>query len=282
MPRPAAAFSLACPLQHVVVTDGFGEFRYTEVRPVERRTIGTAWAAMTALLLLPGAGAAQASGDGFLFEEPRVTLSVRGGWSMARAGSEIFEFVQDELTLDRGDFDALALGGELALRVSDRVDLTFGLDRGQSRARSEFRDWVGADDLPIEQSTEFLRTALTVGARYNLTERGRSVSRFAWIPANLVPWVGGGGGLVVYSFRQDGEFIDYDTFDIFVDRFDSEGTSPMAYLSGGLDLAVAPRWVVSLQGRYGWASSGMDQDFVGFDDIDLSGFQASVGLGIRF
>jgi opacity protein-like surface antigen len=239
--------------------------------------------AVAALLGVPIVGAAQtAGGDGFLFKDPRVTLSLRGGWAMPRAGSEIFDFVRDELTLDRGDFDALTLGGELAARLSDRVEFTLGLDRGESRARSEFRDWVGNDDLPIEQTTDFLRTAFSVGTRVYLAPRGRSVSRFAWIPADFTPWVGGGVGYQWYDFVQDGEFVDFETFDIFFDRFTSDGSAPLAYLSGGVDVAVSNRWIVRAEGRYAWSSSEMDTDFVGFDDIDLSGFQASVGLGVRF
>jgi hypothetical protein len=238
-------------------------------------------AALVAGVLLPQAGVAQ-SGDGFLFKEPRVTLSVRAGWAMPRAGSEVFDFVQDQLTLERRDFDALTLGGEFGVRVLDRVDVVLGLDRGSSRAGSEFQDFVGTDDLPISQTTEFTRTALSAGGKVYLTPRGRSVSRFAWIPSEVAPWVGGGVGYVWYDFAQDGEFVDFETFDIFIDRFTSDSSAPMAFLSGGLDWAIAPRWIVTAQGRYSWASSAMDSDFVGFDDIDLSGFQASLGLGIRF
>lgn len=234
------------------------------------------------LMLVPATLSAQAGGDGFLFKDPRVTLSLRGGWAMPRAGSEIFDFVQEELTLSRGDFDAFTLGGEIAARVSDRVELTFGLDRGESRSRSEFRDWVGNDDLPIEQTTDFLRTAFSVGTRVYLTSRGRSVSRFAWIPADFVPWVGGGVGYQWYEFVQDGEFVDFETLDIFFDRFTSDGSAPLAYLSGGVDFAVSSRWIVRAEGRYAWSSSEMDTDFIGFDNIDLSGFQASLGLGVRF
>lgn len=235
-----------------------------------------------AVVPVPGAGQGTGSGDGFLFRDPRVTLSLRGGWAMPRAGSEVFDFVQDELTLGRSDFNALTLGGEIAGRLNDRFELTLGLDRGQSRARSEFRDWVGNDDLPIAQTTDFLRSSITVGTRVYLTERGRSVSRFAWVPADFVPWVGGGAGIVWYDFEQEGEFVDFQTLDIFNDRYTSDGSAPLAYLSGGVDWSISTRWILRAEGRYSWASSEMDTDFVGFDDIDLSGFQASFGLGVRF
>lgn len=249
-----------------------------------RWTMSAVGMTLAALVVAPAPGSAQGAGggDGFLFEDPRVTLSLRGGWAMPRAGSEIFDFVEDELTLGRSDFGALTLGGEIAARVSDRVELTLGLDRGQSRARSEFRDWVGNDDLPIEQTTDFLRTNFTAGTRIYLGDRGRSVSRFAWVPSGFVPWVGGGLGYQWYAFEQEGEFVDFETLDIFADRFTSDGGAGMAYLSGGADFSISSRWIVRAEGRYAWSRSEMDTDFVGFDDIDLSGFQASIGLGIRF
>jgi len=65
--------------------------------------------AVVALLLAGTAGPslAQSAGDGYLFHSPVVTLTVRGGYARASAGSDVFDDVTSNLTLDRGDFSSI-------------------------------------------------------------------------------------------------------------------------------------------------------------------------------
>ena len=85
-----------------------------------------------------------------------------------------------------------------------------------------------------------------------------------------------------YEFTQDGDFVDFQDLGIFNTRFKSDGASLMGQVLGGVEVSVSPRIFANLEGRYEFASAQMSQDFVDFDDIDLSGFQVSVGLGLRF
>ena len=41
----------------------------------------------------------------FLLGQPRVMLGVRGSWFKAAAGSDIYDFVTDQFTLDKSDFN---------------------------------------------------------------------------------------------------------------------------------------------------------------------------------
>lgn len=238
--------------------------------------------ALVAMPALASAAEAQGQGDGFLFSQPRVTLGVRFGYAVPRAGSEVFDFTREQLTVDKSDFNALSFSGELAVRATDRIDVALNAGYEGSSTRSEFRDWVDQDDLPIEQTTDFKRIPMTVGAKAYLVERGRRISRFAWIPRKVAPYVGAGGGIVWYEFEQVGDFVDFDTQDIFFDDFNSSGTSPMGYLAAGVDISISPRWVVTSEARYTLANAEMDRDFVGFEDIDLSGFTAGLGISVRF
>jgi hypothetical protein len=56
----------------------------------------------------------------------------------------------------------------------------------------------------------------------------------------------------------------------------------MAHVGGGFEMSLSPRAVLNVDGRYEFASTALSQDFVDFDDIDLSGFQLSLGLALRF
>jgi len=238
-------------------------------------------AVLAGVLALPGAAAAQHGGD-FLFERPTMRFGVRTGYAIPRAGSQIFDFTTRRLTVDEDDFESFALSGELAFRANERLDVAVEVGVSRAEIFSEFRDYVGTDDLPIQQTTEFTRVPVTLNVRGYLFERGRSVSRYAWVPGGWSPYLGAGVGWISYEFSQDGEFVDFETLDIFRDRFVSDGTAPTVHVMGGIDVSLGRRLVLSGEGRYGWAEEEMDGDFVGFDEIDLSGFQATVGISVRF
>ena len=230
---------------------------------------------------------AQAAGDGFLFEAPRWTLSVRGGFDRPLARSDLFEFVTDSLTLSRSDFGGFAYGADLAFSITPRVDIAVGAGYARSRKQSEFREYVGSDDLPIYQTTTFSRLPATATIKAYLVPRGRSIGSLAWIPTTFAPYVGVGGGLVFYDFVQDGEFVHTEddgsgNFDIFYDNYRSSGTAALAQALVGADFALTPRFGISTEGKYGWARSELTGDYLGFDPIDLSGFSATMGLTVRF
>lgn len=257
-------------------------------RSLPRRLGLAVFSTLLITLVLPSIAQAQQGGPGFLFKRPIVSLTVRAGYSVPSAGSEIFDDARDLFTVGGGDFNAAAFGGDLAVRVSERIDIGAGMMYTRSNARSEYRDWVGVDDLPIEQETRFTRVPLTANMKYYLMDRGRSVGNFAWIPAQWSPYIGAGGGYMWYRFEQSGEFIDYETIDdpegaiIFADAFEFDGWTPTAQVMAGADFSLSPQLVLNGEARYGWASAPMGFQFEGFDDLDLAGFQATVGLSVRF
>lgn len=241
----------------------------------------TGFLAMAAIIAIAGPSHAQRAGDGFLFQTPGGSLGFRGGFEYATANSDVFAFVTDELTLDRSDFSSPTFGAFLAFRLSGRNDLVFDAGYSTTSRNSEFRDWVDQNDLPIQQTTSLRRIPLTVGLRHYITSRGRSIGRFAWIPARRALYVGIGGGMMEYKFRQTGDFIDFTTLNVFDDEFVSQAWTPVATASAGLDLGVGLNTMANVELRYTWAQGPMSSDFVGFDRIDLSGLALTAGLSFR-
>lgn len=246
---------------------------------------------LAALALLGAAGtdrlAAQSGGGGFLFGQPRATLTFKAGINMPRAGGgngtqSLWDLTREELTVETSDLAGSSLMGELAVRASERFDVTFAVGYALSQTRSEFRDWVGSDDLPIEQTTEFQTTPIIAGIKAYLLPRGRSVGSLAWIPSTWNPYVGVSGGVVRYRFEQYGEFVDYETYEIFEDNFLSKGRAPTVHLIGGTEFSINRHFLLVGEARYGFASAALDRDFVGFPDLDLAGFQATAGFSVRF
>jgi hypothetical protein len=90
---------------------------------------------------------------------------------------------------------------------------------------------------------------VTGGVKIFVLSPGRSVGRFAWVPARYVPYLGAGAGLMYYRFRQTGDFIDFDSLGVFPDTFVSRGWEPAYHAYGGLEMTLAPRVVLSTEAR---------------------------------
>jgi len=223
----------------------------------------------------------QSRGRDFLFGAPTVTLSLRGGYNFARAGGDVFDHTREFLTVNRSDFGAFAVAADLGIKATSRIDVLFSFAHAGTSVRSEFRDWVDQDDLPIEQSTKFTQTPLTVGLRYYLAPRGRSVGRFVWIPTRVVPYIGATIGGVYYNFEQYGDWVDFQDLAIFTDRLESDGWTGIGQVLGGVDVAMTPWMSLVGEGRFSWANGSPGPDFVGFDGIDLTGLQFTAGFSFR-
>ena len=190
--------------------------------------------------------------------------------------------ITSELTLEKSDFRAWDLGLDFGFHLHERIDLIFRYDYSQESANSEFRDYVDEQNLPITQSTDFSQSSITAGIKYSLKQRGRQLGEYAWIPSRIVPFVECGIGELYYSFKQKGDFVDYETLEIFPATLESSGWTEVGYLGGGADIYLLRNAYLTLDLRYSWASKGLGRDFSGFDKIDLSGLRVTTGIRWHF
>ena len=247
-----------------------------------RRSVLALAALVTLVSLAPEAGA-QSSGKGFLFKRPVGSFALRGGYALANAGSDVFSEATTQLTLDKRDFSAFDVGGDISYSLGARTDLVFDGELTSAKKPSEFRKWVDNNDQPIRQSTTFRRIPLTMAVKYYLADRGREVSQFAWIPKQYAPYVSLGAGAMYYRFKQDGDFVDFKTLDVFSTTVESSGWTPMGQGAAGVEYNVGPWLALTGEGRYVWAKATLDPNaFEGFDKIDLTGFAGTVGFRVRF
>jgi hypothetical protein len=242
--------------------------------------------ALATFLLLPAGAAlgqeATSRSPDFLFGEPKGSLGVRGGWGFARAGSDVFDFINQQLTVDDRDFDGPGFAFDIGYQVKPWLMLQARVGHTESSVTSEFRDYVDQDDNPILQETRLKRTPMTLGLKLYLKPRGQAVSRFAWVPRSFAPYVGVGGGMIRYELQQAGDFVDFADLSIFSDAFVSEGWTGTMNAFAGVDVKIHRRAFVSLEVGYLWADAELGQDFEGFEPIDLSGLQTSLGVDLVF
>ena len=238
-------------------------------------------ASLTALLAGLAAPLQGQAGNGYLFGAPDARLSIRAGYAHANAGSQVFDDAVTFLTLSKSSFSGPSIGGELALSVMPRLDLSFNAEYSAAVRESEDREFIDNNALPIIQTTSFRRAPLTANAILYLTPRGRSVGSLAWIPARVVPWVGAGGGTMWYRFQQEGDFVDYQTLNVIPLLLESSGWAPAFQALGGVDVTLSPRFAFTLDVRSTWAKAELSRDYSGYDKIDLSGVTGALGVTLR-
>ena len=249
--------------------------------PLWRVTRGGGMLLAASLLLAPGAHG-QATGDGFLFRQPSGSLRIWSGYDRALANSPIFKFVTDTFTLSKRSFGAFAIGGDLSIRLAPRLDVMVSAAWAGSRAGSEYRNWMDTTHHPIQQTTSLERVPLTVSLKWYLVSPGHSIGHFAWVPSTFAPFVGVGGGLMWYRFRQYGDFIDFTDSTVVSDDLESDNWTGTLNAFAGLDVALGPRYILTGRAQYAWAKSHLGSDFVGPNSVDLSGLSVTVGVGVRF
>jgi hypothetical protein len=229
-------------------------------------------------------GDAQAQ-DGFLFEAPIVTLTLRAGPMLYRAQSDLFDEITQNLTLNRSDFRAPTVGAELVFTTMPRLDVAVGLGWSRTENHSEFRDLVEQDaqgnELPIRQVTSLRTVPLTASLRYQLLSRGRQISDLAWVPRRTTPYVGAGAGITWYALEQEGDFVNFHDFSIAEAVIGSSGMQATVHGLAGIDYWLTGRLGLNIEARYTHGSVKPQQGFADFDRLDLSGLQVTAGLSLR-
>jgi hypothetical protein len=234
------------------------------------------------LCFLAVARPCSAQSPDFLFGRPHGTVAIRTGRMMPRASSDLFTFVQDQLTINRKDFNAPAVGLDLDIAISPRATAVAGFDFSRSQTASEYRNFVDNNRLPISQTTELRETNISGSIKLALTPRGREVSKHAWIPSLVTPYVGAGAGLMHSMFSQSGDFVDFTDSSVFNHLYNSVSWSPSAHLFGGVDIKGWKRVYFSGEARYLWSHADLGTDFSGFKPIDLAGFRVTGGVRYMF
>lgn len=218
----------------------------------------------------------------FFFGEPNGSFAIRSSWLFPRAGSDWYDFVTDQLTLETGDFIAPALALDVNITAAPRVEAVFGFEWSMSETRSEYRRFVDNNRLPIEQTTRVRQVNLSGSVKVPLLSRGREISQLAWIPRRVVPYAGAGAGMLWFDVQQNGDFVDFVDLSVFTDIFRSRGWTPSGHVLGGVDVRLIRRLFVTVDARYLWAAGDLGQEWINFDPIDLAGARVSAGVNLVF
>jgi opacity protein-like surface antigen len=232
----------------------------------------------------------------FQFDEPRMSIGFRGGWAFNRSKGEIYDFLTDELTLSKSDFDAPAFAADFSWRLISWLDVVFGIEVSGREQKSEDREYEDqVTGKPVVQDTRLSQVPLTLSLKIYPLGRGERVGQYAWIRKAVVPYIGGGIGGTWYRLKQKGEFVHETDFTnpnddfcmgaaacIFEDVFASDDWTFAQHAFAGVDIKLTRSFGLILEGRYYWADADVQGDYVGFDPIDLDGARVMIGFNWKF
>ena len=170
-------------------------------------------------------------------------------------------------------FNNASVGAEWLVGLGEYVEAGLGVGFYQQTVLSVYDDFVDVDNTEIAQDFKLRVTPVTATARFFPFGQRSAIQ----------PYAGAGVGLFNWRYSEVGEFIDFNTFDIFRDRFVAEGNDVGAVYLGGVRVLAGSRLGVGVEVRYQEVQGvvGIDQGFLD-DRIDLGGLTTSFTFNVRF
>ena len=216
-------------------------------------------------LLLPLEGYAQQS----------VNFSI-GGFvpkgEDSRTDGDVLVNNLDFLAFDLDDFGTASYNGEWEFPLAEHLNASVGIGLTTKSVPSVYADFVEDDRSEIEQDLKLRIVPFTATIRFRPLRRDAPVQ----------PYIGGGVGIFGWRYSETGEFIDFNTGEVFRDTFSASGATAGPVILGGVDFPLGA-WAIGGEVRWQSAQGELpaDQSFAG-DKIDLGGFTYSATFKIKF
>ena len=204
--------------------------------------------------------------------EPNGQFRFRFGLFEPTGSSDGWDGIFEGFTGQPSDLQDFVWGTDLMWRTGRNTGLLFGLSWYDGATTSAYEDWVAGDGSEVRHTTRLRLWDLTAAFIYRFPTGG------------VRPYLGLGGGFVWYDLTDEGYFIDFGSPDLPViwAWYGASGNTFEAFGLAGLDIPLGSRWSFFVEGRYRWASDELGQDYAGFGELDLSGWEATGGFGFYF
>ena len=188
-------------------------------------------------------------------------------------GDVLFENL-NYLSFDFNAFRGFTFGGDFLYPLGDFFEVGAGIGYYSESVPSIYTDYVDLDTgLDIAQSLKLRIIPIT------FTVRALPLSKN--LPVQ--PYVGGGLAILPWRYSETGEFIDFNTGDIFTNNYVASGTKVGGTILGGVRVLPSRRFAVGFEVRWqnGKATLPAELGFSG-NTIDLGGFNYLATFGYRF
>ena len=191
--------------------------------------------------------------------DTRFAFSTYGGFRVLNVTSDLFA------------------ANEFDFAVLPRVDVSIGIDNGNAETYGSYLDLVYEDGGEIEHSARLALTDLSLGVRLRLLGGA----------ARVRPYLVGGFTGVYYRYTEIGDFVDFETADIYYDVFEETSFLPGFFAGAGADVAVVQfrdSGSLDLFGEFRYVRSEGEhtEGFDGFGALQLNRSGGLFGLRIRW
>lgn len=166
------------------------------------------------------------------------------------------------LAFDLADFNGVQVGGDVAVSLGAFVEVGAGLGFYQRTVPTVNYDFVHDSGREIEADLKLRNIPISFTARLFPITRDAPVQ----------PYVGGGVQINRWRYTEVGEFLDYDTGEIFRDSFTDTGSEVGPVFLAGVRFPVGGNALLGGEWRYSTAKATVDPS-LGFygDTLDLGG-----------
>jgi hypothetical protein len=205
---------------------------------------------------------------------PEQSIRLRVGGFQPQGDSQYWDEKERDFTGDAKDLkDAF---GEIAYQIdlAPLFGLRFTGTTFEGQNDQAYRDFTDEDDNDITHTTTLEIASATVGGVFYLAPR-QSAFR---------PYLGAGAGLYAWRLEEDGSFIDFTPPPavIFDATLEAEGTAFGYYALAGFEVPLGRSASFFAEGRWTQAEDDLEDDFVDFGKLDLSGTDVGAGIAWRF
>lgn len=228
------------------------------------------------------------------------SISFKVGYFFPRASSDLWEVEFENMDFSKSNFQDNIFGFTYDYFLSNQLSLSIGLDGYSQKKLGTYLDYVGDivdDELfafnygPGDPLSHIFTVSMTpIHASLKIAPMGRR--------GNVIPYVGAGGDLILYTVRLQYQLIDFSdpvefydsTLDDFVIGYpvletDARSENKIAigwHVLGGVMVPLGRQISIEGEFKYTSASGDISETFLGFENFDLAGFQFTIGINYWF
>ena len=234
---------------------------------------------------------------GFIFSD-LVTFKV--GYFMPRAMSDLWDIEFENMTYTKNQFQNTDFSFGYEYFVSREFSVVMSVSGYTKNKSGIYNDYVGedidgeffafdyGDGSPI--SHVFSVSVTPLQASLKLTPLGRK--------GKLIPFVGGGVGGYLWTVRIQGDMVDFNAGEEFLDlddntivigyptyAVDAREENKLSFgfhVFGGVLLPIANRISMEAEVKYNQLNGAFKDGFIGFEPFDLGGWTISLGMNYWF
>lgn len=200
------------------------------------------------------------------------SIRLKLGKSSPSQESDLWDINRQNLYLEKKDFEGSYLSLEWEVFVERNLSFSLEVGTYSRELTTSYRDWEYEDGSPIYQDLSL--SIVPIEASLKIYPGG------AHRP--IAPYFGGGLGIYFWRYVQEGDFIDFTTWDVFSGSYETNTSGIGANIRGGISWRINRSIGFFGEAKYTFLKDDLSSDFQGFEKFDLSGLHLLVGISIWY